>query len=90
MLAFSISHSSLNSIDDAPLSFGLQVRDLLFLFLSPKSTNIAVIRALSCYLINHFKLQSNCQFILQDGSHKLLKGIYLDLKLNYPGTNIFF
>ena len=90
MLAFSISHSSPSPIDDGPLSFGLQVRDFLFLFESPESTNIAVRRALSCYFINHFKLRSNRQFILLDGSHTLLKGIYPDLKLNYPGTNIFF
>jgi hypothetical protein len=89
VLAFCISHSNLSPIEERPLSFGLQVRDFLFLFVSPEFTNIAVRRALSFHLIDHFKLRSNRHFILKDGSRTLLKDIFPGLKLKYPGINKF-
>jgi hypothetical protein len=89
VLEFYISHSSLGPIEERPLSFGLQVRDFLFLFVSPVSKNITVRRALSFHLIDHFKLRSNRHFILKDGSRTLLKDIFPGLKLKYPKINKF-
>ena len=89
MLAISISHSSLSPIEERLLSFGLQVLDFLFLFVSPESKNIAVRRALSFHLIDHFKLRFNRHFILKDGSRTFLKDIFPGLKLKYPGIYIF-